>query len=247
MFTLVLKNRHFRGFYCFLRYLYFTRIKKNYNILEIGKTLDEKFVNQKDIDFSSFKQFSQDKYLDTVLRYEARNQIIKKNFKKTIRNFNGERIFRLTSNLHFSKKDYKNLKVLSVGPRNEGEIFSLITLGVNKKNIKAVDLHSYSPLINTGAIETIDFSDIKFDLITVGWVLIYCKDLKLVLKNLVKLSSINTIISFGSTIKSVIDERVANKNIINILNNDINIKFDVIYDNRINLKSELLVIKIKSK
>ena len=47
----------------------------------------------------------------------------------------------------YEAKNFKNLKVLSVGPRSEGEIFNLFANGFEFKNIVGIDLFSYSPLI----------------------------------------------------------------------------------------------------
>ena len=93
-------------------------------------------------------------------------------------------------------------------------------------------------------LESADFSPLKFDLITVGWVLIYCKDLKKALQNLIKLSSKNTIITIGSTIKSQNDERICNKKVIETLNL-LNSNFDTLYEKRHQNKFDLLVIKIR--
>ena len=193
----------------------------------------------------------QDQYIQLVRNYEKRNLIINKSIKKTINNFNGQRVFRLTKNLKLPKDDYKKIKVLSVGPRNEGELYSLMSLGVKKKNITALDVHSYSPLIQVGMLETADFSPLTFDLITVGWILIYCKNLEKALKNLVKLSSRNTIITIGSTIKNEKqnDGNVSNKNIIKNLKL-LNVNFDILVNKREQnthnvYKIDLLVIKIK--
>ena len=100
-------------------------------------------------------------------------------------------------------------------------------------------------------LETADFSPLTFDLITVGWVLIYCKNLEKALKNLIKLSSRNTIITIGSTIKNKKqnDENVSNKNIIKNLN-QLNVNFDILVNKREQnthniYKIDLLVIKIK--
>jgi hypothetical protein len=246
-----LHNKHIRGLYCFLRYLFFTRVKKKISLPNVIKNEEDDFINKTYINFESFNELPQDQYIQLVRNYEKRNLIINKSIKKTINNFNGQRVFRLTKNLKLPKNDYKKIKVLSVGPRNEGELYSLMSLGVKKKNITALDVHSYSPLIQVGMLETADFSPLTFDLITVGWILIYCKNLEKALKNLIKLSSRNTIITIGSTIKNKKqnDGNVSNKNIIKNLN-QLNVNFDILVNKREQnthniYKIDLLVIKIK--
>ena len=252
MLIFFLRNKHIRGLYCFIRYLFFTRIKKKGNLPNITKNEEDDFLNKKTYtNFKSFNKLPQNQYIQLIRNYEKRNLIINKSIKKTINNFNGQRVFRLTNNLKFSKDDYKKIKVLSVGPRNEGELYSLMSLGIKKKNITAIDVHSYSPLIQVSMLETADFSTLTFDLITVGWVITYCKNLKKALKNLIKLSSRNTIITIGSTIKNEKQNNVdvSNKNIIKNLKL-LNVNFDVLVNKREQNthnvhKIDLLVIKIR--
>ena len=70
------------------------------------------------------------------------------------------------------------LKVLSIGPRTEMEIFALIGLGFNPPNIDAVDLISYSPLVQVADMHSLPFCDDHFDVIIAGWVLAYSKNIK---------------------------------------------------------------------
>lgn len=239
-----LRNKHIRGLYCFLRYLFLTRFKKNFKLPQLTKNADNDFINEKDINFETFNKLPRNEYIQQVLLYESRNLIIKKDIKKMINNFSGQRLFRLTNNLNLSKDIYKKIKVLSVGPRNEGELYSLMSLGVKKENITGLDIHSYSPLIRTGMLENANLSPLKFDLITVGWVLIYCQSLEKALQNLIKLSSKNTIITIGSTIKGKKDESVCNRKVLECLN-QLNLNFDVLFEKRDQSKFDLLGIKIR--
>lgn len=74
---------------------------------------------------------------------------------------------------------YKNahaLRVLSIGPRSEIEIFSLFSKGFKLENIKAIDLISYSPYVEIGDMHHMPYKDNSFDVILLGWVISYSKD-----------------------------------------------------------------------
>ena len=55
-------------------------------------------------------------------------------------------------------------KILYVGARTEGEILSMAKFGFNPRNITAIDLFSYSPLISLGDMHDMPFGDNSFDL-----------------------------------------------------------------------------------
>ncbi|WP_454021034.1 class I SAM-dependent methyltransferase [Azospirillum sp. Marseille-Q6669] len=71
-----------------------------------------------------------------------------------------------------------SLKILSIGPRTEIELFALMGLGFKPENITAVDLISYSPLVEFGDMHNLPYEDEQFDVILLGWVLSYSKDMQ---------------------------------------------------------------------
>ena len=122
------------NFIVYIRYVYFFHIKK------------------------SFKSF-----------YPIENKIVKRNYKQVKMNiFNFVRVYNLFNPV---KKELRffplkalnflkplNMKVLTIGPRDETEIFVLVSLGFQLKNISALDIHKYSNLITLG-----DAMDIPFE------------------------------------------------------------------------------------
>jgi len=64
-------------------------------------------------------------------------------------------------------------KVLTVGPRSEMEIFGLYSVGFSPENITAIDLISYSPLVEVGDMHSLPYASNSFDVIILGWVLAY--------------------------------------------------------------------------
>jgi SAM-dependent methyltransferase len=74
------------------------------------------------------------------------------------------------------KRHVADLKILSIGPRTEGEIFNLVGYGFRRKNIVGLDLVSYSPYIKVGNMHQMPFDDHSFDVVICGWVLGYSDD-----------------------------------------------------------------------
>lgn len=69
-----------------------------------------------------------------------------------------------------------NLKVLSIGPRTEAEIFGLLSAGFRPNNLHALDLFSYSKWIDCGDMHAQPYADDSFDVVLMGWVLAYSID-----------------------------------------------------------------------
>lgn len=73
--------------------------------------------------------------------------------------------------------DYQcEAKVLSIGPRTEGEIFCLRGYGFKPKNIRGLDLISYSPYIDVGDMHAMPYPDNTYDVIISSCVLGYSLD-----------------------------------------------------------------------
>lgn len=72
----------------------------------------------------------------------------------------------------------KNPKVLVIGPRNEAEVLLLKLSQFPFKDIEAIDIFSYSPLIKVQDMHDIKFPDNTFDIVYAAWVLPYAYDIK---------------------------------------------------------------------
>ncbi|WP_425407225.1 class I SAM-dependent methyltransferase [Hwanghaeella sp.] len=69
-------------------------------------------------------------------------------------------------------------RVLSVGPRTEAEIYTLIACGFEPSNIRGLDLFSYSDFVDAGDMHAMPYDDDSFDIVILGWVLAYSNDQK---------------------------------------------------------------------
>ena len=92
-----------------------------------------------------------------------------------------------------------NLKVLTIGPRTEGEIFNLVAYGFKLKNITGLDLHSYSPYIKLGDIHDMPFNADSFDVVICGWVLPYSNDKAKACSEMARVLKPNGVIAIGAT------------------------------------------------
>ena len=112
--------------------------------------------------FKNIKKFSGDQGhlgLDT-LEYNF------KNIKRSITTHS--RIYHMLYPLlalSYIDMNKQNLKVLTIGPRSEGEIFLIAAHGFRFSNITGIDLFSYSPKIEVGDMHSMHFKDNNFDII----------------------------------------------------------------------------------
>lgn len=64
--------------------------------------------------------------------------------------------------------------ILVIGPRTENDLLRLFSW--NFKNVKGLDLISYSPLIDLGDMHSMPYEDNFFDVIICGWTISYSKN-----------------------------------------------------------------------
>jgi SAM-dependent methyltransferase len=79
-----------------------------------------------------------------------------------------------------------NASVLTVGPRTEGEILNLVSYDFRLKNIRGLDLISYSPWIDLGDMHAMPYRDNSFDAVILGWVLSYSDNPRLAAREVVR-------------------------------------------------------------
>lgn len=93
----------------------------------------------------------------------------------------------------------KELKVLSVGPRNENEVFHLIAHGFRPQNIEAIDVVSNSPLVRVADMHAIPFEDSCFDVVVSGWTLPYSRNSKLAIREKIRVLRNEGLLCLGLT------------------------------------------------
>jgi len=93
----------------------------------------------------------------------------------------------------------KNVKLLSIGPKNEGELLMYSKYGFNWKNLTGIDLSSYSPKIKLMDMHEMNFPDNTFDVVTSMWSIRYSYDLLKVTNEIKRVSKNGAIIAVGIT------------------------------------------------
>lgn len=89
------------------------------------------------------------------------------------------------------------IRILCVGPRTEAEIFGLLSLGINVNQISALDLISYSPLVDVGDMHKMPYADNSFDVVILGWVIGYSEDNAKVAREVMRVSRPGAIVAIG--------------------------------------------------
>jgi SAM-dependent methyltransferase len=88
-------------------------------------------------------------------------------------------------------------RVLSVGPRSEGELLSLAAHGFTWSRIEALDLISYSPKVRLGDMHRTDYPDATFDAIVLGWVIAYSEEPARAAREMVRITRPGGLIAVG--------------------------------------------------
>ena len=107
----------------------------------------------------------------------------------------------------------KNVKILSVGPRTEGEIYNLVSKGFLLKNITAIDLQTYSPLIKLGDIHNLELPDNYFDIIICGWTISYSHNRAIAASELIRVAKNNSLLSISGTYSGTYNGKKINDSI----------------------------------
>jgi len=93
--------------------------------------------------------------------------------------------------------DKKTAKLLFVGPRAESELFLARGYGFNKKNIKGVDLISYSPKVDIGDMHNLPYDNDSWDVVLLGWVIAYSDSPEVACKEIVRVLKNNGVVAIG--------------------------------------------------
>jgi len=96
--------------------------------------------------------------------------------------------------------------VLSIGPRTEGELLSLVAHGFRKRNVTGLDLISYSPWVRLGDMHEMPFDDNSFDVVVLGWVLAYSDNKQKAIDEVVRVTKPGGVIAIGIEYSDITNE-----------------------------------------
>lgn len=91
----------------------------------------------------------------------------------------------------------EKVRVLTVGPRTENELFMLLAAGFKEENITGLDLISYSALVQLGDMHRMPFSANSFDIVILGWVLAYSNDVPKAVSEVLRVARPGAYVSVG--------------------------------------------------
>lgn len=110
--------------------------------------------------------------------------------------------------IEFINRNSAQLKVLTIGPRSESELFSLIAAGFHPDNITGMDLISYSDFVQLGDMHAMPFDNDSFDIVIAGWVLAYSADNRRVAAEILRVARPGAHIAIGCATEPI-DEQEA--------------------------------------
>ena len=88
-------------------------------------------------------------------------------------------------------------RILVIGPRTEADLLLLIGYGFQSKNVRGLDLISYSPWIELGDMHEIPFEDDSQDAVVLGWVLAYSQEPERVAREMLRVARHGALLAIG--------------------------------------------------
>ncbi len=110
--------------------------------------------------------------------------------------------------IEYILRNARELCVLTIGPRSESEIFSLIAAGIQPQNITGLDLISYSDFVDLGDMHAMPYDDDSFDIVIAGWVLTYSADNRKAAQEILRVARPGAHIAIGCATE-LVDETAA--------------------------------------
>lgn len=98
-------------------------------------------------------------------------------------------------------------RILVVGCRYETDLLYLAAYGFDPKNIRGLDLFSYSPWVDIGNMHAMPYPDDSWDAIVLGWVFPYSSEPLLAAKEIVRVARPGAVIAIGITYYPEQDEK----------------------------------------
>lgn len=97
------------------------------------------------------------------------------------------RIDLLAKPLSVIELGHADSRVLIIGPRNEHDLFTFIANGFRRRNVRGLDLISYSPWIDLGDMHATPYADDSWDVVVCGWTLSYSSQPRKVAEEIVRI------------------------------------------------------------
>jgi SAM-dependent methyltransferase len=135
--------------------------------------------------------------LRTVEAGEANPVTIKHNLQGLVPTMDSKRSSILVRPLSVIEAVHAQSSILSIGPRSEGELLLLEAYGFERKNIRGLDLISYSPLVDLGDMHAMPYSDNTWDVVISSMVLPYSDNQQKAVDEMIRVAKPNGIIGIS--------------------------------------------------
>jgi SAM-dependent methyltransferase len=101
------------------------------------------------------------------------------------------------ANARIERPNFKDVDVLSIGPRTEGELLNLVAHGFEPSRIRGLDLIAYSDWVDLGDMHAMPYPDNRFDAIVCGWVLAYSDSKQKAADEIVRVARPGALVAVG--------------------------------------------------
>ena len=91
----------------------------------------------------------------------------------------------------------KDDSILFVGPRAESELWLARSYGFKKKNVRGLDLISYTRQVDLGDMHAMPYEDDHWDVLVMGWVLAYSESPKDACEEIVRVAKNGSVVAIG--------------------------------------------------
>jgi SAM-dependent methyltransferase len=110
-----------------------------------------------------------------------------------------ERILKLIMPLSVIDRLDAQSRIVAIGCRYETDLLYLAAYGFDPKNIRGLDMFSYSPWVDLGNMHAMKYPDSTWDAVLLGWVLTYSDDPALAAREMVRVVRPGGLIAIGIT------------------------------------------------
>ena len=178
----------FRFIYCALRAHFYINIVKG---LKVYKSQSE-FVRQELPSGKSAVEHNLEGVTNDLSSARSLRLIKPLSCIETLRPLQGnQRPFGVLSDINY----LSTANVLTIGPRTEAEIFCLYAHGFDLAKISALDLISYSPLIELGDMHSMPYPDNNFDVVMCACTLPYSHAPKFAAQEIIRVAKSSAIVA----------------------------------------------------
>lgn len=127
-----------------------------------------------------------------------------------------QRLIDPLKSIHYIIANIARLKVLSVGPRSDVELFGLLAAGFEPQNVTGLDLIAYSDWVDLGDMHAMPYDDDSFDIVMLGWVLAYSGDVEKAVAEVLRVARPGAHIAIGWEYTPLSNEELANQDLTDV-------------------------------